>query len=43
MGFEWKGFQAFTTYIGPSWKYSGPGISGLVGNLTVVNIGPKTD
>ena len=39
---EWNGFPAFTTYIGPSWRYTGPGTSGLIGNLIVVDIGPKT-
>jgi sugar-specific transcriptional regulator TrmB len=42
MEMEWNGFSAFTTYIGPSWKYSGPGTSGLIGNLIVVDTGPKT-
>ena len=35
-------FQAFTTYVGTSWKYSGPGINGMVGNLISVDSPPKT-
>lgn len=41
MGIEWDGFQAFTTYIGPSWKYSGPGIYGSVGNFLLVVAKPE--
>ncbi len=36
MGIEFDGFQAFTTYIGPSWRYSGPGIYGSVGNFLLI-------
>jgi sugar-specific transcriptional regulator TrmB len=42
MGMEYDGFQAFTTFIGPSWKYSGPGISGVVCKLIIVNAAPET-
>jgi sugar-specific transcriptional regulator TrmB len=42
MGLEWDGFQAFTTYIGPSWKYSGPGIYGSVGNFLLIVAKPET-
>ncbi len=41
MGTEWDGFQAFTTYIGTSWKYSGPGISGTVGKMIFMESAPK--
>jgi sugar-specific transcriptional regulator TrmB len=41
MGLEWDGFQAFTTYIGPSWKYSGPGIYGSVGNFLLIVAKPE--
>ena len=41
MGFEFDGFQAFTTYIGPSWRYSGSGISGSAGNFILVIAGPE--
>ena len=41
MGFEFDGFQAFTTYIGPSWRYSGPGISGNAGNFLLVIAKPE--
>ena len=40
LGFETDGFQAFTTFIGTSWKYSGPGISGFAGNFIVVTSKP---
>lgn len=42
MGMEFDGFQAFTTYIGPSWRYSGPGISGSAGNFLLVIAKPET-
>jgi sugar-specific transcriptional regulator TrmB len=42
MGIEFDGFQAFTTYIGPSWRYSGPGISGSAGNFLLVIAKPET-
>jgi hypothetical protein len=42
MGMEFDGFQAFTTYIGPSWRYSGPGISGNAGNFLLVIAKPET-
>jgi sugar-specific transcriptional regulator TrmB len=41
MGIEYDGFQAFTNFIGPSWKYSGPGITGFVGKLIIVNALPE--
>jgi hypothetical protein len=41
MGMEYDGFQAFTNFIGPSWKYSGPGITGFVGKLIIVNALPE--
>jgi sugar-specific transcriptional regulator TrmB len=41
-GMEFDGFQAFTTYIGPSWRYSGPGISGNAGNFLLVIAKPET-
>jgi hypothetical protein len=41
MGIEFDGFQAFTTYIGPSWKYSGPGIYGTVGDFLLVIAKPE--
>jgi hypothetical protein len=41
MGFEFDGFQAFTTYIGPSWRYSGSGLSGSAGNFILVIAGPE--
>ena len=43
MEMEWNGFPAFTTYVGPAWKYSGPGTSGLVGNLIVVDFAPESN
>jgi len=43
MGMEYDGFQAFTTFIGPSWKYSGPGITGFVCKLIIVNAAPETN
>jgi hypothetical protein len=43
MEMEFDGFPAFTTFVGPSWKYSGPGTSGLVGNLIVVNFSPESN
>lgn len=43
MEMEFDGFPAFTTFVGPSWKYSGPGTSGLVGNLIVVNFAPESN
>ena len=42
MGIEWDGFQAFTTYIGPSWKYSGPGVYGNVGNFLLIVAKPRS-
>jgi sugar-specific transcriptional regulator TrmB len=42
MGIEFDGFQAFTTYIGPSWRYSGPGIYGCAGNFLLVIAKPET-
>lgn len=33
-------FQAFATYVGTSWKYSGPGIKGMVGNLIWIDSPP---
>jgi sugar-specific transcriptional regulator TrmB len=41
MGIEFDGFQAFTTYIGPSWRYSGPGISANAGNFLLVIANPE--
>ena len=41
MGIEFDGFQAFTTYIGPSWRYSGPGVSGNAGNFLLVIAKPE--
>jgi hypothetical protein len=41
MGTEWDRFQAFTTYIGTSWKYSGPGICGTVGKMIFIESAPK--
>jgi sugar-specific transcriptional regulator TrmB len=41
LGFEVNGFEAFTTFIGTSWKYSGPGISGFAGNFIVVTAKPE--
>lgn len=41
MGIECDGFQAFTNYIGPSWKYSGPGIKGWVGNILAIIAKPE--
>ena len=41
MGIEFDGFQAFTTYIGPSWRYSGPGIYGCAGNFLLVIAKPE--
>ena len=43
MEMELNGFPAFTTFIGPSWKYSGPGTSGLIGNLIVVDFAPDSN
>lgn len=43
MGIETDGFQAFTTYIGPSWKYSGPGIKGWAGNFLLIIAKPETN
>jgi sugar-specific transcriptional regulator TrmB len=42
MGIEFDGFQAFTTYIGPSWRYSGPGIYGCAGNFLLVVAKPES-
>ena len=42
MGIEFDGFQAFTTYIGPSWRYSGPGIHGCAGNFLLVVAKPES-
>jgi sugar-specific transcriptional regulator TrmB len=42
LGFEVDGFQAFTTFVGTSWKYSGPGISGFAGNFVVVTAKPES-
>lgn len=42
MGIEFDGFQAFTTYIGPSWRYSGPGIYGSAGNFLLIIAKPET-
>jgi sugar-specific transcriptional regulator TrmB len=42
MGCETDGFPAFTTYISPSWKYSGPGMYGSVGRIIVVDAEPET-
>jgi sugar-specific transcriptional regulator TrmB len=42
LGFEVDGFQAFTTFVGTSWKYSGPGISGFAGNFIVVTAKPES-
>jgi sugar-specific transcriptional regulator TrmB len=39
---EMCSFQAFTTYVGTSWKYSGPGINGMVGNLIWIDSPPKS-
>ena len=43
MGIEFDGFQAFTTYIGPSWRYSGPGISANAGNFLIIIAKPQAN
>jgi sugar-specific transcriptional regulator TrmB len=40
LGFEVYGFQAFSTFVGTSWKYSGPGISGFAGDFILVTAKP---
>jgi hypothetical protein len=40
-GMEWDGFQAFTTFIAPSWKFSGPGTSGTVGKAIIIAVAPE--
>ena len=43
VGVEWDGFKAFTTYIALSWKYSGPGIYGSVGNFLMIIAKPESN
>ena len=40
-GMELDGFQAFTTFIAPSWKFSGPGTSGTVGKAIMIAAAPE--
>ena len=42
MGCEIDAFPAFTTYISPSWRYSGPGMYGNLGRIIVVDAEPET-
>jgi sugar-specific transcriptional regulator TrmB len=40
-GMEIDGFEAFTTFIAPSWKFSGPGTSGTVGKAIMIAAAPE--
>ena len=40
-GMEIDGFEAFTTFIAPSWKFSGPGTFGTVGKAIMIAAAPE--
>jgi sugar-specific transcriptional regulator TrmB len=40
-GWEEDGYDAFTTFISTSWKYSGPGIHGTVGKMILIDAAPE--
>jgi sugar-specific transcriptional regulator TrmB len=40
-GMEIDGFEAFTTFIAPSWKFSGPGTFGTVGKAVMIAAAPE--
>ena len=40
-GMELDGVEAFTTFIAPSWKFSGPGTSGTVGKAVMIAAAPE--
>jgi hypothetical protein len=40
-GMELDGFQAFTTFIAPSWKFSGPATSATVGKAIMIAAPPE--
>ena len=40
-GMELDGFEAFTTFIAPSWKFSGPGTFGTVGKAIMIAAAPE--
>jgi sugar-specific transcriptional regulator TrmB len=38
---DWNGFDAFVTFLDPTWRYAGPGTHGLIGtDVTVAAIPP---
>ncbi|UCC58255.1 MAG: hypothetical protein JSW14_07915 [Candidatus Bathyarchaeum sp.] len=41
-GWEEDEYEAFTTFISTSWKYSGPGIYGTVGKMIFIDAAPET-
>jgi hypothetical protein len=39
--FDWNGFDAFVTFLDPTWRYAGPGTHGMIGtDVTVAAIPP---
>jgi hypothetical protein len=38
---DWTGFDAFVTFLDPTWRYAGPGTQGRVGtDVSVIGIAP---
>jgi sugar-specific transcriptional regulator TrmB len=40
---DWTGFDAFVTFLDPTWKYAGPGTHGMIGIDVAVTAIPPTD
>ena len=41
---DWNGFDAFVTFLDPTWRYAGPGTHGMIGvDVTVVAIPPVSN
>jgi len=40
---DWTGFDAFVTFLDPTWKYAGPGTQGMIGADVAVTAFPPTD
>jgi sugar-specific transcriptional regulator TrmB len=40
---DWTGFDAFVTFLDPTWKYAGPGTQGRIGTNVVVTAIPPTN